>query len=463
MDIDLIIADKGGDHLEHLPNELITSLYQEMSTTKEIVVEKGSANLEYQGTPIIGTGELIVKVLPKPRLYFRTKHYMQQKSGNVVQMIWKRSTLKKIIFNGSEYEVEPHDLLYQSLDQSLSAEFSCLTNEIEYDSSQLSEVTFHIFNLPLIGGGTNYWCISNGNQRLVHQFEFKYMKWVIILQAVENYTKVVDALKKDSGYQITYLGRIKRADGEKFTSIQALEMIEKFGLYLTFMLGIDCMPSYLVGTSESRVCWKLVNATGELYTESRSVTDHINCEIIDKAYEQFMKGIENRDIYNSILNIIEAYTAANRMYDDLPFGIIIAQSALEHMAKAYLKYILRYSEKTLKDYSSSKIIKELIDTLKINDTVDYYPQTELIKFKKTYGTTGMIDTLIRIRNIVAHPQKRYTNASEERLYYQAVTQYLWLIEIAMLSFIKYRGKYSCRLDYPYCPGKLTEIEKYFEQ
>jgi hypothetical protein len=71
--------------------------------------------------------------------------------------------------------------------------------------------------------------------------------WKIVLDCVENERACEEFLKASSGFAVTHIGRLERADGKTFTAVDARPILDALTWYMSFACGRWTGPCLPVG------------------------------------------------------------------------------------------------------------------------------------------------------------------------------------------------------------------------
>ena len=98
----------------------------------------------------------------------------------------------------------------------------------------VAEARFVVSNLPLVIG--SFVSYPDGSLRR-GRIELVAEGWILTLDPVPNHKELTDMLRGESGYGITYSGKIIKEESNTFTHSEVEDFLEAFSLYSSFAVG----------------------------------------------------------------------------------------------------------------------------------------------------------------------------------------------------------------------------------
>jgi hypothetical protein len=307
------------------------------------------------------------------------------------------------------------------------------------------------------GEGTKSW---RGRLELISH------PWLIIIDSTENTKMVIESLKREGGYGITHIGKIKRIDNKEFNYADANEIASALTYFLSFCRGrwssIVCTKGY-GGADLIWQQWNTKNITSWKYTEHwfphQEPTELQN---LSTAFDGFLKRWTS-PIWNDPIKIaIHWYVEANIGAGGEEGGVVLAQTALELLSWMYLvedSSTSKYSSSAFDKGSAAEKIKELMSELKIPSVIPT-EFTELQNEAQQSAINNGIDILVKLRNGVVHPKYSKRSAVLQMSLdsrHEAKQLILWYLELILLAILGYRGLYYRRYIKDYYSKSLAKV------
>ena len=301
--------------------------------------------------------------------------------------------------------------------------------------SSLKQVTFGIFNFPQMLG--NQSVLSTDGTTAIPSAKIEVSGWRVELTGVLDIQDVVETLKKDSGYGLTYNGTIARSDNDTFNGGDVEPVLTALRAFLSFARGAACGIALVVGEDQDgQQAWV---RWGTHHTDSwerqRSWLRKVNAaDIISELFPEFWLLLKCDEANERVvLRAIDWYTQSNT---SAPYiGIILTMACLELLSTMVLQ-----REKEDKEQRGN-FIKRALEKLQIPSSL---PKecVELSKAKTTWnhGPHALID----IRNDLVHSKPKLDNSSHYAIY-ESWNLGQWYTEMMMLSLLGYQEGYVNRL------------------
>ena len=124
---------------------------------------------------------------------------------------------------------------------------SRLTVDVIDKGLPLSSVQFGILNFPALLGNQDEWVDDGQYSTRVPHAKLGVPNWCVEITGVPNIASVVETLKREQGYALTYKGFIKRSDGATFMRSDVAPLIEALRLFFSFARGGYCSLAMVEG------------------------------------------------------------------------------------------------------------------------------------------------------------------------------------------------------------------------
>jgi hypothetical protein len=199
----------------------------------------------------------------------------------------------------------------------------------------VAEARFIVSNLPLVlGTGISFpdGSLRGGRIQLVAR------GWILTLDPVPNQKELTEAIQGESGYGITYSGRIVKEDGSIFTPSDADKFLEAFTWYSSFAIGRWVGVFLLRGIDAyGGTAWQSWSGTRvEPYAYRNSWVDFQNAKIFQDPFPGFIELWFDADWHEAVLMVIHWYLAANSQSGAIEGSIVQTQTAFELLSSAVL-------------------------------------------------------------------------------------------------------------------------------
>lgn len=321
------------------------------------------------------------------------------------------------------------------------------------NGDDLSYVIFHLTNF------VDYFAphAESPSGRTESRLILESLEWRVIIDSISN--KLINALKDNSGYAITHMGRLERIDGSSFTSQDAEEILFGLNYFLSFVVGRWVSPALPVGFNSTgkRVWEKWLHYRTGNYLYVTSWFPKLEPANISVAFAGFMTWWSNGDWQESFKLLIYWYVESNN--SGVEQGILMTQSACELLAWLVLVQDRKViSDDGLEKLPAADILRLLFSILQIPITMPPIPETsplflgELEKMLK--AENNLLDCagcITAIRNRLTHPKKKGKSTTilkysdKERI--EAYRLSLWYLELCLLRLFGYEGVYANRLKF----------------
>lgn len=326
-------------------------------------------------------------------------------------------------------------------------------------SISVSKINFVIPNLiDLFGSPVNV-LSKDGDviKSCKNRVAFENDEFIITIDKSSKFNTLQDELSKKGGFVVLYAGEIIKKKGSiQYAELQ--ELIYSFSVFLTFLNGRRCSPLFLQGIHDDDVIWTdFAGYKTDPYKSVFSWCPKLSINGMNEMWQQFSSIWKNKNDKNFLDFVIHWYVEANGNSGYMEGSIIMSQIALELI---YNWLIIEKKRlligKDAENISATNKIRLLLGQVKLNTEIPHALK-DLIKFVNDNNElVDGVDAFVQIRNAIIHSQeekrKKLTNI-RYRVKYEAQQLSIHYIEYAILSILKYKGRYYNR-----CSGKLYGTE-----
>ena len=415
--------------------------------------------MRIKGNKYSGRGEVRLDLLPKAKInlygYFEGGPVQDESASPE----FKDGTFFSI--DGHQIEGFPisHDVCMENVIWRPKSE--PILGVVGDESTQMSQLTFHLFNFVDFNGTWHTWEQSGTMKQLIHHIDLVSDEWKIELKSLISTQENFKILKEVGGYQLTHIGGIQRSGGAPFSGKEAYACLKALRFFLSFVKGGWCEPVCAVGFdgTGNRV-WECWSAPREPWCELISWFDCYSGDQMAALFPCFIKKWANDDWAETLHEVIWWYMIANDSSRGIDAGIILTQAAIERLSYEYVvkeKQLLTKnkfnklaaSEKFCSLFSSVGLPS---DIPKATPKLCQYAKKikdKKIKAEEEIKAEGIKcasapHVLTKIRNSLVHPENKLRRQFVE-VYYEAWNLYLWYLEMSVLAVCGYSGTYLNRL------------------
>lgn len=316
------------------------------------------------------------------------------------------------------------------------------------------KVSFQISNLIPFNGQS----IKNDTECFLGRITLTNQQFEVTIDK-KNYKETFESLKNEGGHILTHSGQI--VFNQKNTNEEVFQnAINSIRVFLNFCNGRRIGLNHYCFTGEYSLEKTFIGMfSGDMYKSVLNIFPHLNYENqLDTLWPLFyQKWIENEHFLNSV---IHWYLEANYHSAMTEGAITLSQIGLESMANHVLneenlskKYIkgLSAADKvrhTLYKYSINTDIPEKLSSLR-----SYFNNLEASDIKDS------IDLIINFRNCIVHenPKKLASFLKvSNKTKFEALQLSLWFLEVIILRYLGYNGKYFNRIKSGGSEMEMTE-------
>lgn len=414
--------------------------------TGEIEIKTGINN---QSLKIIGSGKVIYKWFPSPKLQF--EFTSQSSSAPLLMVALYGEDPQPAFISLTNIEVFDAEITVNSLNLSSQLSITGIISKpiAQGNGQNLSYVLFHVTNFHNIIGRSTATLEKNGRRYLIERILFEAEGWKITLDQLETTSEIVQSLNAQGGFGITHVGKLERSDGQVFTEKEALVFLQIFTDFLSFTRGFYLCLGLSIGydKSENKIWEYWQNFSGSSWKSIASWCPKQEAKMLSDVFPGFVKWWQSWA--ESAKQSLYWYLQAS--YDPLAEQAIVnVQIAMEILT--YVHFV-ELSDMSKTEYRKNKSIgntRKLLSTFSIPRTIPEIGSllSEIRQFAIENDWEDGVKTLNKMRNSITHPE-----TAKRELFYNASSMTkigaaylsLWYLELTFLAMFGYDKLYSNRL------------------
>jgi hypothetical protein len=383
-------------------------------------------------------------------------------------------------YSGVKYEFQGHN------NGSLHPDADTQLKLVDYETSINIALSSVGISTEITASGTVSEAISIGSEQqleylLCHIVNFydvtgssvmEAENWTLTLGKLQSTTEHIKQLNCQSGFAITHVAKLERADGQTFTGTEAIQFLNLCSHFFSFARGFRIPVILLVGynSTKERV-WQHWDSRDGLSWKGVSswFPNHEN-GVLTQLLPGFLKWWRSwdEDIVNTVLNL---YLTSNINAAKLEGSIVLTQVALELIAWT----LLVEQEKVISEVGFEKLpasdkIRLLLSKFNISTKLSPDWETSVPELYKLFGQqppqplqnlvamdknngNKWVDgphAFTEFRNGIVHPKRlRKILNAEPSATFEVCSLGRWYLELVLLALCGYQGKYVNRLLIPH--------------
>jgi len=326
-------------------------------------------------------------------------------------------------------------------------------------NSSLTYVTFHVLNFPKYHGTP----VSKDAGWHAGRLALDDGTWRVTMDADRSTSDLTGALSKMGGYALTHIGKLERASGRRFSSTNALSVVERLMFFLCFARSDWAPPLIVTGYDDSDTPvwydWSLKRSTP--WTNNQTWWPSTKPSILQGVFPTFMSLLDDKKIWGpSLRKMIYWYCHASSRNSGADGSLILLQSALEILAWTYLtRHRKAISEKTYGRMDAADSLRLLLNFCEIDDAIPSRLPL-LVHFASQPSRLDGPAAFTSIRNWTIHPTASEVNARLQKTtksppHFQALQLGIEYFERVLLHLCNYRGPYMPPSDDPFRKTTVT--------
>ena len=309
---------------------------------------------------------------------------------------------------------------------------------------QTAKMGFHLVNF-------REFFTQDGNQTWDNWAELLSLERRVVIAPADINGDARKAQRQNGGYLITHVGSIERRDGKALTARQIDDACSHLFYFLAFARGSWTGPFLAFGTNKSgKKVWEEWGSRLLDSTPSRPSWLHRQCgEALSAAYPGFMDLWQDRLWQPVLKKAIHWYVIANNQVAWLDGSIVLIQAVLEQLAwNMLVRQTNSISEDGFEKLAAADQLRLLLARAEIPSAIP-----SVLKATSAIGKELNLDgpgIFTEFRNSVVHPGRRgrrIESRREQIPHFELWTLGLWYVELALLSAIRFHGRYRNRLHF----------------
>lgn len=417
---------------------ILISKLKRINVNEDILIYEGEYSLLQKELTLQIIGSVYFKWLPTPNIKFKGK--VKNKPNNL-KKFWENNEFEIRLPNGYRGKafLTSIDIFNVKLTGELKSELILKRSDEQFEKLRFAIVNFrNNFGIYING-------VSDPKIRYSGRLYFNYGDFEISIDKRENYKDLYDGLKNNGGYCITHFAELKRKDNNTFDLEEVEVIIEALNWLLSFSCGRQIGFCYFLGINNSKIVlekysaplvesWREITNWYPKKENSNIILGHIFDELVNKLKHGLWKRV--------LKNIFSWYFDAERN-TYIETRIVSTQIALENFARNFIvedKKIMNRNQFN-KQYASDKL-RLLFNKFNIPIKSPIVEEFSSIK-----NFDDGVHLFTSMRNSIAHPKRndKLVTVNWENKYkvLQLGVNYL---ELSILCFLGYKGKYYNRLE-----------------
>jgi hypothetical protein len=388
-----------------------------------------------------GTGEVRLAWFPDPRVTFELT-YVRKGPPDFSPLEDVDVQLAELNAEASGYVTDRSEQLFGTSGGRLAGYLPQGVRFGETDS--VHGVLFHLANFrPFIGKPISD---SAGGLR-AGRLDLHADGWVIRIDSLRTGTEIQSAVRATGGYAITHVGSVERADGSAFSFDEASSTLEVLRFFCSMVAGRFCEPILLAGLDDLGKTigqqWRVWRT--DPWSGAFSALSLNRPRDLAHLYEVMSVRWRYPDWRRAIRYAVSWYVRAN---DDSSSEarMIMAQVALELLAWIALVEEGGEAPERFDGRKAAQKLRKLLTKMAVP-----------LKIPSRFSTVAAAaaqenwrdccEAFTRARNEITHVSKRSRlSLTYEEALPELSEMGLWFVDLAILHFFKYSGKYVNRSD-----------------
>lgn len=324
------------------------------------------------------------------------------------------------------------------------------------DSTRMSELVFHLLNLPVLIGTRSTSEQDESSIYRIEHVDLECGEWRVEIKSLCSTSDASRRFKEEGGYHLTHIGKIQKIDGSLFSGEDAQKYLTALHYFLSFARGQWCAPSCVVGFDEnSKRVWESWSSPKESWKNSLSWFDPHKSSQLAILFPAFIEKWNDEKWGEAFKEVIYWYLNANNSGRGIDAGIILTQAAIERLSYEYAVINKRLvTGKGFKDLWASDNFRLLFASLNI--PLEIPNETPVLQqLANKFNWLDAPHALTEVRNSLVHPDHK-RRGELGSAYYEVWNLSLWYLEMGLLAVCGYSGTYGNRLKKRWA-GQVEEV------
>jgi len=438
----------------------VRPVYGVEQQTSTISLSKEKVRLYLDDSTVEGDGEILVRLIPHPRLEVRAEYRHIAFSLALGKMEKCEIVDRRLEVPGFATKV---NMKTSGTSEEMTSNLTwCVSREPIVskgdDTTKLKAVVFHLVNFPNFHGARSSTLKEENRSYRINHIDLLGKEWKITLNSLCSTSSTCKKLKESGGYDITHAGRIERNDGNTFAGEDAKRILKILLFFFSFARGMWATPILPVGFDEAgSIVWEEWNSPrGEPWADVLSWFDHQHAKQLEDAFSGFFSIWEDDTWQPAIEEAIYWYLNSNYSSRGIDAGMILSQTAIELLAYTYAVETKKLvTSRGFRQLWASDKFRLLFSSLDLPLGIP----SELKKLTELAKSLNWIDApqaLTEMRNELIHPEPKEKGRFNEARF-EAWNLGLWYIEMVLLRLCGYEGTYGNRLNRGRWVGQVESV------
>ncbi len=413
-----------------------------------IEIYKGSVNLRYNNKTIETTSDIVFKWLPTLCVQIKGEtndaHIMQEaiRGNGKLEVLLEKSVVGKAMIKNLTTSIP-----------SSSASFSgIIVPKIVFgDKEKAVEcILFEVANLRDFMG--NAIKTETKNQTHTQTKTWTGMltlcseDYEIIIYKNQNSETLYKELKDEGGYVLLYSGKIVSQKNTSITFEECENLCDCLSHFFFFLNGRRCSPLFRRGFSgETEVWTDYTPYFTDPYQYVPTWPQAFNIEGLNEVWNKFCQLWQDESERDVLKTVLHWYVEANSNAGFVEGSLIMIQNALELLFSWIM--VENLPDTNDNGSASSKIVR-LLSHYNIETEIPFsLEELNALATANENTIKNGPEAITHIRNKIVHPKK--ANREEfkkvsDGAKYESLQLGLWYVELILLHYLEYKGKYSNR-------------------
>lgn len=301
---------------------MLRPLFEVNKNDSSILIHKSHTEICINDNAYVGDGEIRIELLPYAKIFIYG--YFSDISFDQISFFGGESQGTSFSFNDREIAGYESDFEFDADTRKYKTKWCPYSDTIECVGSDLTEmsfIVFHIFNFfDFIG--TRHSTEQEGSvMNRIEHVDLLFDDWAVEIKSLTSTRKNIEILKKDGGYGMTHISKIRKNDNSLFDGKDAKNILQALRFFLSFARGKWCEPICAVGFDEQgEDVWKLSSFPKEPWDTSNCWFDPHHGSQLEEFFVGFMKKWKNDNFREVFAEIIYWYLNANNSRRGIEIG-----------------------------------------------------------------------------------------------------------------------------------------------
>jgi hypothetical protein len=428
---------------------MIEPLFRTGSDSSSVALGRHEAVLHHPGGTLTADAEFTLTLMPFPRL---EAHFRAEPTPLLPYLLGQQDHDYEVEVPSLHTRFPVHPPALSGVAPGFVVRPSREPIELHYVAQpSLNSLVFHVLNFyDFFGGGGDFHDIQGDpprsfSSKLVGCVRLEAEDWRVTLHALPETKDLVKHLDADGGYAITHVGRIERSSGAEFAPCDAMALLERLRLFLSFARGTFIAPILPVGMYEGDWQWSQWGCPMAYPWDYYHGWFHGRQATMLEHFFPGFCSLQGHPLWHKpVRDALYWYLRSNNTKGTgVDGGIILTQAALERLAWTYVVDDRKlYTEENFERMSAGKQIVAMLDSMSIPTDVP----SELACLHRLSAQNGWQHgpwAFTAIRNELVHARARY--ASQKMPFFEAWNLGQHYLALAIMRIAGHSGRFVNRI------------------